>query len=148
MSYLAENHGLTWPEIRKYIIFMPIIVVFVTVIATLLTPVFSRIEGVVFPVVSDMTFDAEPSGENWSEISGTFKKNRECAYLEADWFYSEDGLDVKVEIIYSKYNVRHKGLQVFKGWTLKVRPDQISNVHAYSYHQCHPFWATRTKIYP
>lgn len=149
MNHLAENHGLTWPQIRQYIFFMPIIVIIVTIIATLLTPVFSQIEGRFFPVAKDYKLTIHQGNDYRSVISGNFNKVRACDLIRIEWWATKDGVDTHTHS--HRLGTIAYGLGQHSGskWTVELSPRQLrNNAYAIAYHRCHPFWPTVTKFYP
>jgi len=112
------------------------------------------VEGKLFPVVSTLHFlKIEPGPDNSSLVWVRFVKKRECAYRGIGWFWNVDNVLSRVAIDLkpqagSDPN-RPTGPQVAGPWQVSIPPDRLrSESFVTLTHQCHPFYITRTNVYP
>lgn len=109
------------------------------------------IEGMIFPVADVFYINTAEDKDNdgWAELSGTFKKTRECDYHDIEWFWQGETNSTRIPLKYPSAKIRSKGSYEFSNWLLYMPYDQIKDQsYAIVYHECHPFWKTKTKFYP
>lgn len=144
-----DIHGLSWKALGQYIIFMPLIVIIVTMIVTLLTPVMSHIEGSLAPVITDFTATVEDNESGGSYLYGTFIKKRRCNLDRIEWYYNNGYLKTPLDVHFSRAIIRDRGVHRFEKLSLNAPPEIVKDhTVAHVYHHCHPFWETKTYLYP
>lgn len=120
-----------------------------------------RIEGMIFPVVTDVSLQAEqdPTREDWTLVSGRATKVRACSFRYLEWSMGpRDSMNVAVQVVTSRPVVRPKGTYEFVGWQVRAAPPAVleTQTHADVLHQCYlgvegfrfPLpWLTRTRFW-
>lgn len=131
-----------------------ILAVFFTII-TIYT-VGPSIETKYFPVVSKLTITkTEWRGPEVTRIWAQFNKLRNCEYKGIAWYRGNRNNSERVPIILQRVQGdtsspnRPMGLQKAGPWDIYVPSYQLQDgSFGELYHQCHPFWLTRTEFFP
>lgn len=111
----------------------------------------SLIESRFYPVVSQARIHSYESLEgSQTKLAFSATKFRECIFLKAEWFVGEQGgraARVSSRFI-DKPTVRGKGRHSWQGMIVDL-PESLIRESSYAivYHNCHPFWTTRTTFF-
>jgi len=114
------------------------------------------VETTYFPVYSSFEIvSIEASGDHQSRAVFKFTKYRECESAGFAWFQGELNTPLRpleVRVVRDPgdpVTVRPLGEQLSSPYLLDVTLDRIENVtFAEVFSRCHPFWLTRSIIYP
>lgn len=108
-----------------------------------------------FPVYSKFKIvDLTETSDGGSEVTFSFYKRRSCAPSGINWFIGDpDGAYRQTELISARpttiANNRPVGSHVSIPYKVDVAPDVLrARGFASIYSNCHPFWVTRSVIYP
>lgn len=108
-----------------------------------------------FPVYSKFRIiSIEPSGDDASTITFEFEKNRACEPKGMAWYFGEPGTTFRqLRIDVTASGIRNRALPVGKHtsreYLMDATPDEIRDAtFAEIFNTCHPFWTTRSEIYP
>lgn len=102
-----------------------------------------------FPVVTDVVIDVKPNGEGGSQVSGTFKKARECEFVALVVKKVDPPPSSSVQVIFLEGTKnRDEGVHEFGPWELNTSPENVlHNSRAVALHNCpyaDIFWETET----
>lgn len=109
------------------------------------------------PVVGKLeilSIGAGPDGK--TRVKVAFRKLRDCEYFGIVWLKKNVAgafEPVAVELLRAPGDIgspnRPLGRHIAGPWLVSLSPDEILKVsYVNVYHRCHPFWLTRTQIYP
>ncbi len=128
-----------------------------TAVAILLIAFFTFgpwIETKWFPVYSKFKIvSIERAEESKSKVVFKFTKLRQCEPQGAAWFFGEPGSafrQLRVEIQNPNPTAsRPLGTQLTFPYVIDATVEQVANAtFAEIYNRCHPFWLTRSEIFP
>lgn len=110
------------------------------------------LEGKYFPVSTVTSLTARiPYEANSTLLKGTsFKIRQDCAFIKLEWWYgTPNGNRVLVPLtLLEPSKLRGGGWFDWGPWLVTLHPLQVLEAsHAYVYHECHPFWHTKTLFY-
>lgn len=113
------------------------------------------IETYFFPVYSKFTIaHITPTADGGSEVSFNFTKYRTCEPAGINWFIGEPGGAYRQADLVSERPAmppinRPIGYHLSVTYKVDVAPDVFrAQGFASVYSNCHPFWITRSVIYP
>lgn len=127
---------------------------FAVVTVLLLAP---YLETRYWPVLGKMHIDSmEAINSQQTKVYATFTKVRNCDYLGLAWFHGtrETGFQrVMLQLFRDPKDIsspnRPLGTQNTGPWIVSIPIHDIEkNSFVEAYHQCTPFWVTRTEFYP
>ena len=112
-----------------------------------------------WPVVGKMKIEwltAEEGNENQTRIHASFTKIRNCDYIGIAWFRGNrvtGFIRVPLQLMRMPNDVsspnRPLGYQQSGPWIVDIPQGEIEkNSFVELYHQCTPFWVSRTEFYP
>lgn len=105
-------------------------------------PAYSR-----FDIVS-----VEPYGDGQSKVVFKYTKHRQCEPQGFSWFSGELGAafrQISIRSLNGPMPPRALGANVSNAYVVDVKPAVLVNgTFAEIYSRCHPFWTTRSEIYP
>jgi hypothetical protein len=108
-----------------------------------------------FPAYSKFKIvSIERAGDRQSRVIFRFTKNRQCEPVGNSWFFGEPGaafrqLKVQIDNQDAFTAVRPLGTQTSNPYVLDATVEELANAtFAVIYNRCHPFWLTRSEIYP
>lgn len=129
-----------------------------------------RFEGRYWPVTERMAITEDVEiGDNWTTISGTMTKLRDCEFVEMRWFYGTPDARSSVQYrIEEGAKVRKKGAFNFGPWSVQLSIEDLKSYqtadgyrsasYAEVYHDCplfrfagvtlHKPWTTITQMWP
>lgn len=124
----------------------------VIVVLVMLKSVAGTIEGMVFPVTSELQGVVIEEGRHPAEvrIRGHFEKYRGCEYIGQEWRLGsrKHYATVDREVVRSPKTYPAGSGIPFGPVTLAVSRKQLITVtHAVALHRCHPLWVTVTSLY-
>lgn len=111
------------------------------------------IETKVFPVYSKFeVVSIEPYGDGQSRAVFKFQKLRQCDPQGSAWYAGEFGAafrQLPMKIDGQSGSVRPLGEQLTSPYIIDATPEMVAEgVFAEIFSRCHPFWQTRSSIYP
>ena len=113
------------------------------------------IETTWFPVYSKFKIiSLERYSDTQSLVVFKFTKNRQCEPQGASWFFGEPGaafrqLRITVQNPSNPSMPRPLGTQTTFPYIIDATVEEVANAtFAEIYNRCHPFWLTRSEIYP
>lgn len=109
-------------------------------------PVFSNIEGSLFPVTTKLQYVKETPTDTGTLVYVSFSKKRECEFIGLNIYQDSVRLALKFLDQDDSDSSRPVGDQIAGPWligTYDVK-DTVVTVR----HKCHPLWTTRTIMYP
>lgn len=109
-----------------------------------------------YPVYSKFTIiRMEKVGDTQSRVVFRFTKLRQCEPQGSAWFFGEPGAffrQIRTTIERPKgvdSVIRPLGTHISNPYVMDVSVEQIASAtYAEIYSRCHPFWLTRSVIYP
>ena len=109
-----------------------------------------RLEGYLYPVVRDVAVTLHsPPGAHVSEVSATFRKARNCRFLEMHWHrVTVSGSDI-VHVSYGGGSAPPGNVTLGFGPTVIDMPSDDIVEHSFgeAIHRCHALWLTRTRLH-
>lgn len=144
--------------LKKWTLFL----IFLWVVVVFNSSLPGKVDGYMFPVISQFKFNIEPMKDGTVLINGSFIKNRSCAFVDIDWnlYNPNQDLYTRMHVDFLEGEiVRSEGYHHFGPWRIKTSPERITtNSFVSTRHQCFlinlPFfqvktpWITITNIYP
>lgn len=111
------------------------------------------VETKLFPVYSKFALvSVEPFGDGQSRAVFEFTKHRQCEPQGSAWFAGEFGAafrQLPMRIDGRIAGTRPLGRQLTSPYIIDALPELVRDgVFAEIYSRCHPFWLTRSAIYP
>jgi hypothetical protein len=115
------------------------------------------------PIIETMFFPAygkfrlisvEPYGDSQSRAVFRFEKRRACTPAGFAWFNGEMGnsyqvVDFRIEGSGGSGITRPPGQHVSNPYIIDVSPNDVrTRLLGEIYSRCHPFWITRSEVYP
>lgn len=116
-----------------------------------------QLETMYWPVLDKLQIiEVRPIDPDTSIVMTAFKKRRDCAYLGTAWYRSNsNGSFERVAMVTERVKGddsspnRPLGYQTSGPWRVSMPAEQIrSRSIVEIFHQCWPFWTTRTQFYP
>lgn len=110
-----------------------------------------------FPVLEKLQIiEVKPEGKDKARVLAAFKKLRECEYVGIAWYWkkADDSFERVPLVLMRKAGDnsspnRPLGYQTSGPWEVSIPADQVLfNSFVEVFHNCWPFWTTRTKFYP
>jgi len=111
------------------------------------------VETKLFPAYSKFQLaSVEPYGDGQSRVVFGYTKYRQCEPQGFSWFAGELGASYRQLAFRAEGDpgpARPLGANITRHYIIDVRPDVLRDgVFAEIYSRCHPFWVTRSEIYP
>lgn len=112
------------------------------------------LESKVWPAYSRFTIESiEPYGENQSRVVFSYWKYRMCEPQGFAWFAGDLGLSYRQLTMRSDATratpPRPLGYNLSQPYIVDVEPNALRDgTFAEIYSRCHPFWVSRSSIYP
>lgn len=115
------------------------------------------VESKFFPVLEKLEITSVmPTGEETSNVYVEFTKLRECAYVGVAWFEGRRSGGFHRVLFVAQRNKedssspnRPLGKQTAGPWLVGIKAEDVkTNSFVDIFHQCHPFWVTKTQWYP
>jgi len=150
MTFLQVLPKTVMQKLRSRAYEFPIIIAFVWILGLVLSPftddLGQRIESAVYPVVSTAMIEGYHEENDETVFWGSSNKLRECRFDRIEWWEDDgEGRSVRVPIETTIAPVRGEGPSKWGPYKIKRPADILLNrTHAYSYHDCHWGWMTRT----
>lgn len=108
-----------------------------------------------FPVYSKFTIiSVERLDDRQSKVVFKFTKYRQCDPQGYGWYFGEPGaafrqLKVAIDGRTTTNNIRPIGIHISDEYTMDATVEEIASAtFAEIYSRCHPFWLTRSEIFP
>ena len=113
------------------------------------------LETAFYPAYSKFKIaSVEPLPDGQSRVQFQYSKYRQCDPQGFSWFIGEPGaafrqLKVTADDYKGRSTARPIGDHMSEPYVIDARPDQLKDrAFAEIYSRCHPFWLTRSSIYP
>lgn len=109
------------------------------------------LEGKLFPVFRTFEVVSTSQVEGGTAIAVKFDKLRQCASRGFAWYYLPTGRELVVKVSGFASTNRPVGEdQTSNEFVLNITPADLlsGKVAGVTFSQCHPFWVTRTEVYP
>lgn len=113
------------------------------------------IETMFFPAYGKFRLvSVEPVGEGQSKAIFSFEKKRDCAPAGFAWFNGEIGnsyqvVNFTVDTPSGNGVQRPVGHHISNPYIIEVNPNDVrTRLLGEIYSRCHPFWITRSEVYP
>lgn len=122
-----------------------LVLIFLWAIIIFNSQAMGKIEGSLFPVVSNFEYSITEETLSYTEIEGSFSKLRNCAFEHLDWYINDaEGFSGAVDIEFGNFALRKEGMQEFSGWKVHNDGYPLRYSSVFVTHECHPFWDTVT----